>query len=315
SFPSAEMPRFVDVEEVNRFRPTDPNAEKQTFIELETSGRILADYMVLYRKYEASEKPSYKLSSISEDVLVDDNGIPSLPKLEYAGSLQNLYEKDLPFFIRYNIRDSEILHGFETKLAYTELANQMYHLSCGLFQHVPGTLKLAELAIVNYCHHVLKQVVNDNTPPEIDRSIEGALVLLPQTGLHEMVGSIDINSLYPTAIRSTNASIETLRGQFIEDQQAWSEIFKSSNKELTLVLEKTKEEITATANEWREFLLEKKWAISGYGTVFDQEKMGILPAILADWFAQRKIYQGKKKDAEKKAKEILDKYKITNSSN
>lgn len=308
SFPRGESPKFNEVEEINKFRAKDPAAPKQTYLQLEVSGRILADYMVLYRKYEASEKPSYKLSSISDDVLVDDNNEPILPKLEYAGSLHDLYEQDFAYFVRYNIRDSEILHGFEQKLAYVELANQMYHLSCGLFVHVPGTLKLAELAIVNYCHHVLKKVVNNTTEPAIDKQIEGALVLLPQIGMHDMLGSIDINSLYPTAIRSINISPEKLRGQFIENELACEEIAKKSSMELTLVVEKTKEAIVASAAEWREFLLSKKWAISGYGTVFEQDSPGILPSILSDWFSTRKKYQAMKKEAEKNMSNLISKY-------
>lgn len=298
SFPDGNEPRFVEVEEVDRFRKKDPTAPKQTFIELETSGRLLADYMILYKKYEPNEKPSYKLESISEDVLVDKNDQPLLPKLQYEGSLHDLYRKDFAFFVRYNIRDCEILHGFEQKLAYIELANQMYHLSCGLFQHVGGTLKLAELAIINHCHHVIHRVVNNITEPPIDKAIEGALVLLPQVGMHEMLGSIDINSLYPTAIRSINISPEKLRGQFLEEDRACIEILNNSNFELTLVLEKDKSKITATASEWKDFLLASKWSISGYGTVFDQDSMGIIPAVLTNWFAQRKTYQTKKKEAE-----------------
>ncbi|PPD55740.1 MAG: hypothetical protein CTY12_00340 [Methylotenera sp.] len=300
SFIEGEEPKFVEVEEKKRPGAPKTNKPAQTFLKLDLSGRILADYMILYKKYEASEKPSYKLATISEDVLVDDETEePLLPKLEYDGSLFDLYQKDFAYFVRYNIRDSEILHGFEKKLAYVELANQMYHLSCGLFVHVPGTLKLAELAIVNYCHHELKRVVNNVTEPLIDKMIEGALVLLPQIGMHDMLGSIDINSLYPTAIRSINISPEKLRGQFFENARACLEIAKRSNVYLTLELHPSGEQITQTAAEWRDDLLDRGWAISGYGTVFDQDEQGIIPAILSDWFKQRKVFQAKKKDAEK----------------
>jgi DNA polymerase elongation subunit (family B) len=290
---------FVEVEDnFNKFKSKDPNAVLQTFIKLELSGRMLADYMLLYKKYEMSEKPSYKLETISEDVLVDENDVPLLPKLHYEGSLHSLYINDFAFFVRYNIRDSEILHGFEQKLAYVELANQMYHLSCGLFQHVSGTLKLAELAIVNHCHHVIKRVVNNIKTPLIDRQIEGALVLLPQIGMHEMIGSIDINSLYPTAIRSINISPEKLMGQFIETVDAYTEIKLGSDVELTFVYEKTQESVTATAAEWKEYFIAMKWAISGYGTAFNQDAPGIIPTVLTTWFTQRKYYQKLKKEAE-----------------
>lgn len=288
SFPGAEMAKFEEIE--TKYGPQ---------IKLTTSGRMLADYMALYKKYEFGERPSYKLAAISDEVLVDKDGNPLLPKLEYEGNLAELYNKDFAFFIRYNIRDCEILNGFEQKLAYVELANQMYHMSCGLFQHVLGTLKLAELAIVNFCHHELKRVVNNVTEPEIDRAIEGALVLLPQAGMHEFVGSIDINSLYPSAIRSINISPETLRGQFVGDTKDAERIANADRtRQLTLRLEDGTE-YTMTGAEFRDWLTERRWAVSGYGTVFDQRKQGIIPTILADWYAQRKKYQALKKDAAK----------------
>lgn len=286
SFPGAEMPRFEEIEVMNNVQ-----------IKLEVSGRLLADYMILYKKYEMSQQPSYKLESISNVVIIDPKTKePLLPKLEYTGTLADLYVKNFPMFIRYNVRDCEILHGFEERLGYVELANQMYHLSGGLFQHVPGTLKLAELAIVNYCHHTLHKVVNNTKMPDIDKSIAGAYVLLPQVGQHKFIGSIDINSLYPSSIRSINISPETIRGQFTKCVDAALAIAGKTSENLVLefedgtVLEKP-------ADEWRDWLQAKKWAVSGYGTVCDQNQMGIIPAILAEWYSTRKKYQKMKVEA------------------
>jgi DNA polymerase elongation subunit (family B) len=269
----------------------------ETQMVLETSGRLLADYMLLYKKYEAAEKPSYKLSAISDDVLVDDAGNPILPKLEYDGSLMDLYTTDLPFFVRYNIRDVEILHGFEKKLGYIDVANKNYHLSCGQFKHVLGTLKLAELAITNHCHHVEKKVVQNNTPPPIDRSIEGALVLLPRIGLHSYVGSIDIKSLYPSVIMLINMSNETIIGQFDEESVACIEISNKSTMQLTFRFEDG-DTATESAAIWHKTFLLKNWAVSGYGTVFNQNFQGIIPAVLTDWFGKRITFQKLKKQAE-----------------
>lgn len=292
SFPGADIARFEEIE-----TPYGPA------IKLITTGRMLADYMQLYKKYEPSERASYKLAAIEQEVGLN------LPKLEYEGNLADLYQRDFAFFTRYNLRDTEILRGFENKLAYVELANQMYHMSCGLFEHVLGTLKLAELAIVNYCHHELKRVVKNVTEPKIDRGIEGALVLLPQAGLHEWIGSVDINSLYPSAIRSVNISPETLRGQFTRDVADARCIADGDDiKQLTLVFE-DESEVSMTGLQFREWLGERRWAVSGYGTVFDQNKPGIIPSILADWYAQRKKYQKMKKEAGAKAAELVAKYK------
>lgn len=290
-FPTYGMPSF---------RPV-PNATNGKLMghTVDLVGRVRVDYMNLIKKFEPGERQSYKLSSVSDEVLVDEEtGAPLLPKLEYPGSLASLYRDNFAYFVRYNIRDTEILEGFEIKLGYVELANQLCHLSTGLFTHVQGTLKLAELALVNYCHHTLKRVVNNNTSPDEDRQIDGALVLYPQVGLHELVGSVDINSLYPSAIRSINISPEMIRGQFTGCAPDADEIAKGSDRLLTLILEDDdKTEITRPAKEWRDKFIELKWAVSGYGTIFDQTENGFIPALLAEWYAMRKQYQAKKKEA------------------
>lgn len=295
-FPTFGMPQF---------RPV-PNATNGKLMgnTLDLIGRVRIDYMNLVKKYEPGEKPSYKLEAISAEVLVDPKTKqPILPKLEYEGTLADLYRNNYAFFSRYNLRDTEILNGFEDKLGYVDVANVNVHLSTAKFEHVSGTLKLAELALVNYCHHSLRRVVKNVTEPEVDRAIDGALVLYPQVGLHEWIGSIDINSLYPSAIRSLNISPETIRGQFKEYADAAAKIAAKSLDLLTLEFEDghrgpSGEEMTMSAMEWRDYFAERKWAVSGYGTVFDQTKQGFIPALLAEWYDLRKKYQKLKVEAQ-----------------
>lgn len=289
SFPQARKPSW---------RPIEKFGVEQWMLDL--SGRVRLDYMELFRKYEVAERPSYKLESIADEVL------PELPKLEYEGSLADLYRKDFAYFVRYNIRDTEILKGFEDRLGYVALANEMVHLSTGDFKHVGGTLKLAELATINYCHHKLGNlIVNNLVVEENDSQIKGAFVLLPQIGLHEYVGSVDITSLYPKSIIALNISPETLRGQFTAKVRASEEISKASFAKLVLEYEDgTNEE--RTAQEWVDVLRERKWAVSGYGTVFDQSVKGIIPTILTDWFDQRKAYQKLKAEGNKEEAAYYD---------
>jgi DNA polymerase elongation subunit (family B) len=307
SFPEAPDPKFKEVEVMG-------NAA----IALDTFGRIAADYMILFRKYEMAERPSYKLESIADDILRDPiTKEPTLPKLEYEGSLATLYRQNFPWFVRYNIRDTEILQGLEERLGYVELANQMMHLSTGTWKYITGTLKLAEYAVVNYCHHKLGGlVVNDFHKSENSGSIQGAFVLVPQVGMHEFIGSIDINSLYPSSIRSINISPETLMGQFVDKVKACEEIAKGSLAMLTCVFDDTTQvpskfrnkTVTSTAEEWRNAFIELKWAVSGYGTVFSQEKQGIIPMILEDWYATRKQYQKLKAEAKAAGDKVKEMY-------
>lgn len=281
SFPLAGDPKWRTVE---RF-----NVEQEV---LDIQGRLTTDYLDLFRKYEVAERPSYKLESIADEVL------PDLPKLDYEGSLADLYRKNFAYFVRYNLRDTEILKGFEDTLGYIALANEMFHISSGLCKHVTGTLKLAELAINSYCIHELGVRVPDNEIDEDSHGIQGAYVLEPKVGMHKWIGSMDINSLYPSSIRSINISPETLIGQFRECDRAVEEIRKESLVTLALMVDGRPDSIEKTAEEWREVLKANKWAISGYGTVFSQEKQGVIPAILETWYATRKDYQKMMRDAE-----------------
>lgn len=283
SFEHGQPPKYREVEIYGNTQYT-----------IDFDGRISCDYLALFQKYEMEERRSYKLESISEEML------PELPKLEYKGTLATLYQDDFEYFIRYNIRDTEILVGLENKLGYIALANGMYHMSTGLFKHVGGTIKLHDLAVMNYCHYELNCVVPDIKEPEESAKIQGAYVLEPEVGLHEGIGSIDISSLYPSSIRSLNISPEMIIGQFTDKEHACDLIANQSDEIIELVFENGRYK-EMSAKEWRDYLRQQGWAISGFGTVFDQNINGIFPSILKMWFDMRKEHKKNMKNAYKQA--------------
>lgn len=275
SFPDARNPRYREFKDKNNL----PQRALDLF------GRESVDYLDIYRKFEVVEKPSYSLENISEEVL------PDLPKLEYEGSLYDLYRDDFEHFIRYNIRDSEVLKGFEDKLGYMRVAIKLSHSSCGVLRDVTGTLKMSELAIINFCHNELHTIVPDSVhTDELTEKFKGALVLFPIVGMHENVAAIDVVSLYPRAIMTVNASPETLVGQFFDKHEAHQDIALSSEKSLFFKFENGDME-ERPASAWREYLREHNYSVSGYGTVFSMEKQGFIPAIISEWFKQRKLYK------------------------
>lgn len=294
-FPGAALPKFKQIEIMGRINTT-----------VSWGGRVLLDYLDLFKKFEMTNRASYALEAISNEIL------PNLSKLEYEGTLHSLYNEDFNHFLRYNIRDTECLQGFEDELGYVALANEMVHSSTARFRDVLGTLKTAEMSIVNYCHYEMGVIVPDC--PEVednggeDEQADGAYVLEPKAGLQEWIGSVDINSLYPSAIRSINISPETLKGQFTTEVQAFEEIRKRSMVSLTLVLEDGTS-MTKRAADWREWILEQGWSISGFGTVYDLSAPGVIPQVLTSWFATRKKYQKMKKDAAADLQKLISKYK------
>lgn len=270
-------------------------------------GRILGDYMQLFKKFEMAARASYKLEVITEEIM------PDLRKLEYDGTLEQLYRRDFNHFVRYNLRDTECLRGFERIKGYVGVANLLYHMSTARYRDVAGTLRTADMSIINFCHDTLGVIVPNapqvEGPQEGDdeeEGAQGAYVLEPKAGMHDWIGSIDINSLYPSAIRSVNMSPEKLRGQFIEDVTAFEHIARNSDAMLTLRVEATGEHVVMKASDWRVWLKEQEYSISGYGTVFDQSAgPGVIPSILTDWFAKRKHYQKLKGQAGQQLDELI----------
>ena len=251
------------------------------------SGRTQADYMQLIKKFEPGERQSYALASIAQDYL------PHLPKLTFSGNLEQLYRDDFPFFVRYSIRDSEILEGLENKLGYVAIANMLRFMSTGYMKHIGGTVKLADLAVRNYIWYKRdKLIVQDYEDKGPNDGVDGAYVMDPVVGFHVNIAAVDIRSLYPSVIMGLNISPEKLIGQFLLSTEAYKGIIAEVDKSYSFELDATKEYIVKTGKQWKQHLKDNNMCISGHGTVFSMDGYGIFPSILSEWFAERVRYKG-----------------------
>lgn len=191
-------------------------------------------------------------------------------------------------FCGYNTHDVGCLVGLDKKFKFIDLVNQMAHENTVLFENMTGTVRYVETGIANRAHYTHQQVVMDKKVMTDGEKVEGALVLDPLAGLHKWIGSVDINSLYPSVIRSLCISPEKFVAQFANGEADWRGIRDGDDREHTC-LDDEGETITLTGKEWQEVLRENKWALSAYGTIFDQSAgMGIVDETLAFWYAERK---------------------------
>ena len=137
-------------------------------------------------------------------------------KTEYEGSLDQLYNKDFKKFIEYNRQDTLLLKKLDDKLQFLELANQLAHENTVLLPTVMGSVAMIEMAVMNEAHErgvVVPNKIRSNLNTVSEGQAAGAYVMNPKKGLHEWIGSIDINSLYPSTIRALNMAPETIVGQ------------------------------------------------------------------------------------------------------
>ena len=290
-------------------------AENITF---DLIGRVHMDYMQLYRKYTYEERHSYSLDAISEYEL-DDR------KTQYEGTLDQLYNKDFPTFIEYNRQDTMLLAKLDKKLRFLDLANELAHDNTVLLATTMGAVAVTEQAIINEAHRQGLVVQNrKNRDESNDTQAAGAYVAYPKKGMHDWIGAIDINSLYPSAIRSLNMACETIIGQlrpimtdrYIKEKidagasfaDAWENMFGSLEysavmagevgTEITIDWETGGSDVMSAADVWRMiFDSNQPWILSANGTIFKYDKKGIVPGLLERWYAERTELQSKKKEA------------------
>ena len=171
-------------------------------------GRIHLDYLQLYKKYNYESRHSYSLDAIGEYELGER-------KTQYEGSLDQLYNKDFRKFIEYNRQDTMLVFKIHNKLKFLDLANALAHENTVLLPTVMGSVAMIEMAVMNESHargFVVPDKKRKDSHGEVSQAA-GAYVATPHKGIHEWVGAVDINSLYPSAIRALNMAPETIVGQ------------------------------------------------------------------------------------------------------
>ena len=291
-------------------------------------GRVHLDSLNLYRKYTYEERHSYRLDAIGE-IEVGEN------KTAYEGTLDQLYNNDFKKFIEYNIQDTALLDKLDKKLRFIDLSNSIAHENTVLLQTTMGAVAVTEQGIINEAHHRGLQVPNrKNRDDEENTQAAGAYVAFPKKGLHKWIGSMDLNSLYPSVIRALNMAPETVVGQIRpeisearvhEDMNLKKQSFAGSwegrfaTEEYEAVMDKRKDiamtvdfengqsQVMSGAEIYKLiFDSQNPWMLSSNGTIFTQEFEGVIPGILKRWYAERKDLQ----KMLKKAKEAGNKAEI-----
>jgi DNA polymerase elongation subunit (family B) len=239
------------------------------------------DYLQLYRQFTFTQQSSYRLDYIGEVEV-------GMKKVDYEGTLNDLYDNDLQTFIDYNIRDVKILVELDKKLDFIEIARGIAHLGHVPYEDINMSSRWLEGAILVYLKKI--GVVAPNKPPRprkfSDDKFTGAYVQEPQSGKHKWVYDLDITSMYPSVIRSLNISPETKIGKVT----GWNEeefINKNTQKTYTMVNKKGKEMGKMTKPELQQYLDEADVSISSNGIIYRTDKQGLIPALLEKWFNER----------------------------
>jgi DNA polymerase elongation subunit (family B) len=264
-------------------------------------GMYSLDYIRMHKKYSMSDEPSYKLDALGEKYC-------KLPKIEYEGSLDRLFETDKEKFIEYNFRDVEILKVLDNKFNYIGLTKNLAHKGKIHYDDVYQSSKIHDGAISAY---LLSEGI---VPPSKDRNpikkanYAGGYLFCPKAGLYRYMFDEDLTSLYPSIIMSLNIGKETLVGRIIDHNDRNNRL--GLNDLLNDVDDKPRvtewftnqskfNKIDWTSSKIAKLLQQYNLAISANGVIFRNDEPSVLSTILSKWFDERVLYKNKMKDAYK----------------
>jgi len=177
---------------------------QSTFIDL--IGIAQLDYLDLFQKFTThtyGNQESYRLSHIAKVVLGDD-------KIQYDGTLQELYDRDPQLFFNYNLKDVELIERFEDKLGLITLALTIAYIGGVNYVDTLGTTAIWDSII--YRDLCKRKVTIPATAVKEKTEYPGGYVKDVMIGKHDWVCSFDVNSMYPNLFVQYNMSPETIIG-------------------------------------------------------------------------------------------------------
>ena len=218
----------------NRISSQESGDIKARVLEYDILGIELLDMLDLYKKFVPGNQESYSLDYIAKKEL-------GRGKVQYDGSLQDLYENDYDKYVEYNIADVELVIALEQKLSIIALICNLGYKAKINYGEAMGPVKLWS----NIVYHALwekKIIMPPRTRGSKDAKFEGAYVKEPKIGMHDNVVTFDATSMYPSNIMAFNISPETMvlphevpadllpyyRKPFVEEIANWARSAKST---------------------------------------------------------------------------------------
>ena len=268
------------------------------------AGVSYLDYIGLYKAYTYIELDNYRLDTVALKEL-------GRGKVEYQGKLDELFHNDIEKFIEYNLVDVQLVVDMERKLQFVDLCRGICHAGHVPYEDFVYSSKFLEGAML--CYLKRKNIVAPNKPADRQEKMDairengeekfiGAYVKAPIVGKYEWIYDLDLTSLYPSIIMTTNISPETKVAK-IDDWDAQKflkgevDMYSIGGRQIS------KENL-------KKLFDESKYAVSSNGVLYTTQKVGCIPDILDLWFDQRVEFRKlEKKYGQEGNKELYAFYK------
>jgi len=162
-------------------------------------GRVVFDLLYAYKRTQFTELESYRLDAVGEQEL-------GVGKERYTGDIGDLWEQEPERLLEYNLRDVELCVELDREQDIIDFWDEVRtFVGCKLEDATtPGD------AVDMYVLHELHgEYALPSKGQQESEDYEGGAVFDPITGVRENVTVLDLKSLYPMCMVTTNASPET----------------------------------------------------------------------------------------------------------
>lgn len=189
--------------------------------------RLVVDYMEMYKKWDTSVKvkESNSLNWVGGKLL----DLNHSAKVNYSGSLMDLYEQDFTKYVFYNAVDTVLCQLIHEKMQYINIAYSIANLAkMRLCDFAYKNLNVTLVQTESFLREKFREEMNivlckDEEEHEEEDSIAGGWVKPPNKGMNEWIACFDFSSLYPTVMRNYNVAPEMFIGYEMKDRKGYVE--------------------------------------------------------------------------------------------
>ena len=165
----------------------------------DVKGRIVFDLLYAYQRTQFSELDSYRLDAVAETEL-------GVGKERYAGDIGDLWEQDPERLLEYNLRDVELCVELDHEQDIIDFWDEVRQFVGCKIEDATTPGDAVDMYVLHKLHN---QFALPSKGQQESEDYEGGAVFDPITGVRENVSVLDLKSLYPMCMVTTNASPET----------------------------------------------------------------------------------------------------------
>lgn len=162
-------------------------------------GRVVFDLLDAYKRTKFSELDSYRLDAVAEDEL-------GVGKEHYDGKIGDMWDDNPRRLIEYNLRDVELCVELDRKQSVIAFWDEVRTFVGCQLEDAPTPSDAVDMY---FLHKVNDRFILPSKGSSESEDYEGGAVFDPITGVAENVTVLDLKSLYPMCMITTNASPET----------------------------------------------------------------------------------------------------------